>query len=295
MLTAVYPELHHLWSLSAHGFHRVAYALWGDAADRSDVTLCVHGLTRSGRDFDVLAERLAGDGGAVYCPDVVGRGRSDWLPSADAYGYPQYMTDMTMAIARSGAEQVDWVGTSMGGLIGLMLAAQPKTRIRRLVLNDVGPFISASALRRLSDYVGKGPHFADFDEALAYIRHVHAPFGPLDESEWRHLSEHSLRVDPNGGYRLAYDPAIAAPLADPEKIEDMNLWGFWDAIACPVLVLRGAESDLLTRETAQEMTQRGPKAELVEFEGVGHAPALLTSEQVETVAQWLQRDVGVRA
>ncbi len=295
MLTATQPSIRHLRSLSAHGFHHVAYGLWGDPSALAPVTFCVHGLTRSGRDFDVLAERLAEDGGAVYCPDVVGRGRSDWLPSADAYGYPQYMTDMVMAIARSGAEQVDWVGTSMGGLIGLMLAAQPKSPIRRLVINDVGPFVSASALRCLADYVGKDPHFADFEEAMAYIRAVHSPFGPLSDMEWRHLTEHSLRADPGGGYRLAYDPAIAAPLADPEKIEDMVLWPLWDAITCPVLLLRGAESDLLTRETALEMARRGPKAELVEFDSVGHAPALMNPDQVETVRQWLQQDRGARA
>lgn len=292
MLTSGRPSLQCLRGLSAQGFHHIAYALWGDPGNHERVTVCVHGLTRNGRDFDVLAEQLAGEGEAVYCPDVVGRGRSDWLLQGQGYGYPQYMGDMAMVIARSGAERVDWVGTSMGGLIGMMLAAQPKTPIRKLVLNDVGPFISAQALRRLAEYVGKDPHFSDIEEAQAYLREVHAPFGPLSEAQWRHLAEHSLRPDPIGGYRLAYDPAIGAPFADPEAIEDMDIWYLWDAITCPVLLLRGAESDLLSAETAQEMTRRGSKAELAEFEGVGHAPALMSPDQIETVMAWLQDSQG---
>ncbi|RDD60628.1 alpha/beta fold hydrolase [Ferruginivarius sediminum] len=287
MLTAVAPRLGQVLGLSAHGFHRIALAEWGDSGN-TEVAVCAHGLTRTGRDFDCLAEAMANEY-LVLCPDVVGRGRSDWLPTADAYGYPQYNADMAAVVAYSRAARVDWIGTSMGGLIGMMLAAQPNTPIRRLVINDVGPFVPASALRRLSEYVGQDPHFADFAEGVAYMRKVHAPFGPLSEPQWAHLAEHALRTDPDGGYRLAYDPRIAAPFDEPDAIEDIDLWALWDAIRCPVLVLRGRDSDLLREDTAQEMADRGPGASVVEFEGVGHAPALMSHEQIAAVTGWLRR------
>jgi len=286
MLTVTAPRLDSILGLSDEGFHRVAYAEWGEADWIEEVAVCVHGLTRQGRDFDVLAEALSAHR-RVLCPDVVGRGRSDWLRAAEGYGYPQYMRDMAAIVARTGAHAVDWVGTSMGGLIGMMLAAQPNTPIRRLVLNDVGPFIPKAALQRIGEYLGQDPHFESFDDAVGYLRRVHAPFGPLTERQWRHLTEHAVRAEPAGGYRLAYDPKIAAAFADPEAIDDIDLWGLWDRIGCPVLVLRGAESDLLLAETAEEMTRRGPRATLVTFEGVGHAPALMAAEQVDCVVDSL--------
>lgn len=285
MLTRTTPREGRVLGLSPHGFHRIALADWG-APDAAEVAVCVHGLTRTGRDFDRVAETLAGEQ-RVLCPDVVGRGRSDWLPAADAYGYAQYNADMTAVLAYAGAGRVDWIGTSMGGLMGLILAAQPKTPIRRLVMNDIGPLVPRSALRRLADYVGQDPHFDSFEAAVAYIRSVHAPFGPLSEAEWTHLAEHAVRADAAGGYRLAYDPKIAAPFADAEAIEDVDLWNLWDAVRCPVLVLRGADSDLLLAETAREMTRRGPGATLVEFAGVGHAPALMHDDQIAAVSDWL--------
>lgn len=286
MLTRLTPRLDRVLGLSAHGFHRLAVHTWGPR-DAREVTVCVHGLTRTGRDFDPLAEALAGER-RVLCPDVVGRGQSDWLPAAEAYGYPQYNADMTAVLARGGSGAVDWIGTSMGGLIGMMLAAQPRTPIRRLVLNDIGPFVPAAALRRLADYVGADPYFADFAEAAAYIRKVHAPFGALSEAQWRHLSEHALRADPVGGYRLAYDPKIAAPLADPEAIEDIDLRHLWDAVTCPVLVLRGADSDLLTPETARDMAKGRAQVTVREIPGAGHAPALLDDDQIAAVCDWLR-------
>jgi pimeloyl-ACP methyl ester carboxylesterase len=177
----------------------------------------------------------------------------------------------------------------------MMLAAQPRTPIRRLVLNDVGPHVPAAALRRLADYVGADPHFADFDEGLAYIKRIHAPFGDLGEAQWRHLAWYSLRPDDRqGGYRLAYDPKIGAPFREKGKIEDVDLWQLWDEIRCPVLVLRGAESDLLTAETAARMTERGPKAELVEIPNCGHAPALMAEDQVHAITDWLARTAQQR-
>ena len=272
-----------LRSLGPHGFHRVAYYDWGDP-NNSKVVICVHGLTRNGRDFDMLAQALAPQC-RVLCPDVVGRGQSDWLAHADDYGYPVYLSDMAALIARSGAEQIHWVGTSMGGLIGMMLAAQPGSPITRLVINDVGPFIPKSALQRIASYVGGTPRFASLGSLEAHLRLICAPFGPLTDDQWHHLAVHSSRRYDDGTLGLTYDPSIAKPFAAP--LQDVTLWPVWDAIACPTLVLRGAQSDLLLRETAREMTCRGPKAQLVEFEGIGHAPMLMGADQFEVVREFL--------
>lgn len=273
--------------LSPGGFHRMAYVEWG-AREAARVTVCVHGLTRNGRDFDRLAARLAGAGRRVVCPDVVGRGESDWLAEASAYAYPQYLADMTVLLARLDVEAVDWVGTSMGGLIGMMLAAQAGTPVRRLVVNDVGPFIPKAALERLAGYVGTDPRFADLAEAGAYLRRVHAPFGALSDADWRHLAEISVQAAEGGGFRLRYDPRIGEAFR-VGALEDVDLWDVWDRIACPVLVLRGADSDLLLAETAAEMARRGPRARVVEIPGCGHAPALLDEAQTALVRDWLAR------
>lgn len=271
-------------SLAPSGFHRVAFTDWGDQAGRK-ATVCVHGLTRNGRDFDVLASALSASG-RVVCPDMPGRGASDWLTDPSNYTYPFYMQDMTALMAHIGAERVDWVGTSMGGLIGMMLAATPGTPIRRLIINDIGPFLPKEALVRISHYVGAAPDFPDIVALENYLRDVHAPFGNLTDEQWRHLATVSATPNGEGGLRLHYDPRIAeAFTAGP--IEDIDLWPVWDRITCPVLVIRGVNSDLLTAETAQEMTRRGPKAELVSIEDCGHAPALMDPAQVKIVCDWL--------
>ncbi len=271
-------------TLGPHGFHRVVYTEWGDP-DNERLVVCAHGLTRNGRDFDHLAAGLEGDR-RVVCPDVVGRGESDWLSVKEDYAYPTYCADMAALLARLGADAVDWVGTSMGGLIGMMLAAQPGTPIRRLVVNDVGPFVPKAALERIVSYVGADPRFDTLPELEAYLRRIHAPFGPLGDEHWAHLARCSARELADGGYGLAYDPGIAAPLESAE-LQDMDLWGVWDAVRCPVLVLRGRDSDLLLSETAAEMCRRGPATDLVEWEGVGHAPMLMDRAQIETVRRWL--------
>lgn len=248
--------------------------------------VCVHGLTRTGRDFDVLAARLAADR-HVTCPDVAGRGASDWLAAAEYHGYARAEADLTAVLAGMGARDVDWIGTSMGGLLGMLMAAKPKTPVRRLVLNDVGPFVPRDALLTITDYIGTDPHFPDFATAVAYTAAVHAGFGDLTDAQWHHLTRHAVRADPDQGYRLAYDPKIAAPFADRERIADVDLWSIWDAIACPVLVLRGAESPLLTAETVQGMQARGPGATVITVPGTAHAPALLDPDQVEPIRDWL--------
>lgn len=272
--------------LSPEGFHRIAWTEWGRAD--SPVLVCAHGMTRNGRDFDVLAAALE-DRWRIACPDVVGRGKSDWLVDFSGYGFPQYLSDMAALLARLDVDEVDWVGTSMGGLIGMMLAAQPNTPIRRLVINDIGPFIPKEFFARLRQYVGTDPRFSDRNAVEAYLRQVHAPFGDLEGEQWRHLAEHGARPLDAGGFGLAYDPAIARAAFATEEPEDADMWAIWDRVQCPVLVLRGEDSDLLLPETVDAMKQRGPGCESVEIGGCGHAPALMADDQISTVRKWLDR------
>lgn len=267
------------------GFRRMAYVEWG-APDNPKVVLCVHGLTRNGRDFDWLAQALSGDY-RVICPDILGRGLSDWLDDPMGYTYPLYMGDMTALIARSGAETVDWVGTSMGGILGMMIAASGQSPIRRLVLNDVGARIPQAALKRINDYLGLDPAFRRQAEGEAYLRKVHAPFGALTDAQWHHLAEHGLRLRDDGRFALAYDPRIREPIV-AQPPQEVELWALWDAISVPVMVIRGAESDLLLPGTVEEMRHRGPGCTVLEVEGAGHAPALMEEGQVRAVAGWLR-------
>lgn len=276
---------HHVQCVDPHGLHRMAYTEWGEA-DNPRVLICVHGLTRNARDFDFIAAALQ-DRYRVVCPDVAGRGRSDRLRVADDYQLPVYVGDMVTLIARLGAEQVHWLGTSMGGLIGMALAAYPDTPITKLVLNDVGPLISAAAIRRIGEYVGKAPPFASVEEAETYLRTVSASFGPLSDAQWRHLAQHGVHERPGGGVELIYDPAIGEPFRKAMGDQDVSLWPIYDSMRCPTLVLRGAESDLLLRETAEQMTTRGPHARLVEVPGVGHAPMLMDAAQIDAVRTFL--------
>ncbi|MBI2256411.1 MAG: alpha/beta hydrolase [Proteobacteria bacterium] len=269
--------------LSPAGFHNIAYTEWGDPT-ASRTIVCCHGLTRNGRDFDVLAGRLAKHA-RVICPDIVGRGRSDWLRDPTHYGYPQYCADMNALIARLDVAELDWIGTSMGGLIGMTLAAQAGTPIRHLVINDVGPFVPKAALLRISDYVGLDNRFSSLAAVETHLRKVLAPFGPLTDAQWQHLVAHGHRQRPDGTFGLAYDPAIAVNVK--MAVQDWDLWPVWDRLAVPTLLLRGADSDLLLPQTAEDMTQRGPRARLVTWPGIGHAPALMAPDQIGLIEEWL--------
>ena len=261
----------------------MAYLEWGDARNR-DVLVCVHGLTRTGRDFDEVARALCGRF-RVVCPDVAGRGDSDPLPDAMLYGVPQYVADMVTLVARLDVEAVSWLGTSMGGLIGMALAAQAGSPVKRLVLNDAGPLVTRASLERLASYVGKAPSFASVEEAERYIRAISAPFGPHSDAQWRFLTETWLRRNADGTWRAHYDPRIGEPRLVPQN--DLELWSIYDAVRCPTLLLRGELSDLLTRETASQMAERGPRAKVVEIRGVGHAPTLLHADQIALVNDFL--------
>ena len=223
----------------------------------------------------------------MVCPDVVGRGRSDWLDDSKDYAVPTYAGHMLQLIRHLGVSEVDWIGTSMGGLIGMGVAAMEDSPIRRLVLNDVGPFIPKSALERIGTYLGLELVFDDKSALEAHLRQVHAPFGPLSDEQWAHLAEHSAKQRADGKIVLSYDPKIAEPFKAADPVEDLNLWPIFEGIRCPTFVLRGDESDLLLEETASRMTEAGPKADLVTVDGVGHAPALMAPDQIEAVKSWL--------
>ena len=272
-----------LMALGPHGFHRIYYTEWGDP-DNDRVLICVHGLTRNCRDFDNIA-RIMSDHYRVICPDVVGRGQSDWLQYPEDYGYPLYVTDLVTIIARSGAATVDWLGTSMGGLIGMFIAAQSGAPVNRLILNDIGAYVPLSAIQRIGDYLGNSPNFPDIPAAVDYMKEIAAPFGPLTDEQWHHLTVHSLKRLDNGEYTTRYDPDIAMGIR--ENTVDVALWEYWDAVRCPVLLLWGQESDLLTDDIIQQMTRRGPAVTVKAFEGVGHTPMLFADDQVAAVRDWL--------
>ena len=308
-------------SLSPGGFHRIAYLDWANSSS-GRVVVCVHGLSRNCRDFDFLARELA-QSCRVVCPDVVGRGDSEWLADKSEYSFSTYLSDAAALIARitapsppvafgtirrarrsaDGPAQIDWVGTSMGGLIGMLLAAKRGSPIRRLVLNDIGAFISWGSLYRLKGYVAGGGSFRDLAEVEAYLRDACAPFGPLTDEQWRHLAEHSAaRVGdgPNSAlYRMRYDPAIGDTMRvsapDPEFplgpnfLAGIDLWKTWTEIRCPTLVLRGAESDVLSHETLMRMQALRPGVEVLELPGIGHAPALMSYDQIAAVREFLLR------
>lgn len=274
--------------LSPAGLHNMAYKEWGDPKN-PEVLLCVHGVTRVSDDFDALATAMA-DRYRVICPDVVGRGRSSWLTNPQFYQLPQYVSDMVTLIARLDVKQVDWFGTSMGGLIGMGVAALKENPIRKMMLNDIGPTINYAALIRIAEYMGKEVRFPTFEAGVDYIRLIAAPFGPHSDEQWRKLAGDVLRQQNDGQWSRHYDPAIAQAFStfteESAAQSEAALWAIYDAIHCPVLLVRGSESDLLSRETADLMTQRGPRASLTELAGIGHAPTFMQPEQIALVRQF---------
>lgn len=279
----------------------MAYWQWGDPA-AAHVVVCVHGLSRQGRDFDVLVRALLARAGhplRVVCPDVMGRGQSDWLKDPSGYQIPKYAGDMLALLGQMHGQApittLDWVGTSMGGLIGIAVAGTPQlplpVPVRRLVLNDVGPVLERSALQRIGAYLGRTGHFASLQEAADALWAVSASFGPHTPAQWLALSQAMVKPLPQGGYALHYDPAIAEPFRQLTEHDaqqgEAALWQLYDGLTAQVLIVRGADSDLLSRATARTMVTRRPKATCVEFAGVGHAPTLIADDQVETVASFL--------
>jgi pimeloyl-ACP methyl ester carboxylesterase len=284
------PERNFILGLDSGGFHRIAWYRWPCVRGRARATvLCVHGLTRNGRDFDRLAEglveRLPVE---VVAVDMAGRGESDWRSDPACYNYANYMADLTALIARLASERLFWVGTSMGGLLGLMMAEQANTPVERLVLNDVGPFIPRTALERIASYAGIDARFAGEDEFAAHLRVLYAGFGVPDEAGWQHLIAHSQRRTEDGMIAYKYDPKIG--LGIHAATADFDLWRVWDRLTCPTLVLRGESSDVLLAETAEEMTRRGPCTRLVLCPGCGHAPSLMRTNEIAAIGDFLGLD-----
>ncbi|MBC7489710.1 MAG: alpha/beta hydrolase [Glaciimonas sp.] len=275
--------------ISPAGLHTMAYQHWGNPHN-PNVLLCLHGVTRVSDDFDQLARALC-DTYRVICPDVAGRGRSGRWRDPQYYIVPQYISDMVTLLARLEADTVDLVGTSMGGLIGLGLASLQDNPIRKLVLNDVGPHLNPEALIRIADHIGADMRFPTFEAAAAYIKSISLPFGTHTDVEWHKIVTDVLRQNTDGEWTRHYDLGLAVPFksatVESYEIAEMMLWAAYDAITCPTLLIRGADSDLLSRESAILMTQRGPKAALVELAGVGHAPTFLHTDQIATVSHFL--------
>lgn len=308
------PRLDYVMCASPAGMHRMAYWEWGDPHN-DKVLLCVHGLTRTGRDFDVLAARLAGEY-RVVCPDIVGRGRSDWLIDPAHYVIPQYVADILTLLARLNPRRLDWVGTSMGGLIGLGLVAGLASSaalrpprgpfgldashtlpLGRMVLNDIGPNLSDRGLNRIAEYVGKPETFDSFEQAVEYVKSVSEGFGPHDDEGWQALTRHVFNQQ-DGKWVKHYDLRIAAAIAKQDatvlKGAEAVLWAGFESLREPVLVLRGETSDLLTEQGLREMQQRNVLAHGITFSGVGHAPTLRSNDQVEAVAAFLLEEQATR-
>lgn len=265
---------------------KIAISEWGDAQNKH-VLFCVHGLSRNARDFDYLAQMLCDDY-RVIAIDVAGRGKSDWLNDKDAYTYDTYVQDCVEVLRQLGIKRVDWLGTSMGGLIGMLIAAQMPQLIYRLILNDIGPHISSRSLRRILKYVQNERVYETREAIESVLRIKLSTFGLKEEAHWQHLIEHSIEQLQNGSYRFNYDPAIIKKPLPGQPIPDIELFDIWHAVPHPTLVIRGSESDVLSAETALTMQDSGPLPTLITLEGIGHAPTLMEKEQITLIRDWLR-------
>ncbi len=288
--------------VSTDGFHRVAYTEWGQPNPAKPTVFCVHGLLRNRHDFDPLAHFLTLQERHVICPDIVGRGDSDWFKNPQHYTFEQYISDMAILIAKSSATQIDWIGTSLGGLIGMKMAALPNSPIQRLILNDVGPQVPLSALRRIAGYTDLHIKFSSKEEAIQHFQTIYADFGDLSEEQWATFTEHSIVLQANGNYALKCDPYLTHNkpptqlmwelIHHPHKtLEgiwfDVDLWSVWQKIKCPALVIHGRHSDILLPQHISKMQQIHPHTDVIEVENAGHAPALLELADHQKISQWL--------
>ena len=272
--------------LGFHGFHRIHYLDWHPKSDPTSTVVCVHGLTRNARDFDYLAGHIS-DSFRTVCPDVAGRGDSDDLPTAESYNYLQYNADMNALLARLHVDQVDWIGTSMGGIIGMIRAAQPNSPINSLVLNDIGAEIPKTAIRAIGDYIGQQPGFASLDEAEQFLRTIYHEFSPMSDEDWRSITHHSFKISADGQYEMKADRKIGDAYRAAMTNHAVDMWDTWEAVSCPVLILRGKNSSFLDETTARRMLRGRDNVSLVEFENTGHTPTLRNDEQADIVKNWL--------
>ena len=293
MIMTVPMSHHRLTCLDPQGKHEIVYTQWGDP-NNQNVVLCVHGLLRNRRDFDHLAMALATEY-RVICPDLPGRGDSDWLSQPEAYTSYVYIVDMVTLLAEIRAKQTIWIGTSLGGLIGMMLASQSQSPISHLILNDIGPLIPQTGLTHIANKLKNGiPSFPSLEAVEQFFRTVHSQFGPLTTEQWQHLARHGSRLAESGLYHLAYDPKVAYSFQDTvndKKAEDIELWAAWQAIHCPILLLHGEKSALLLPEIIEKMQVTKPEMKKITFPEVGHAPALMAEEQIMAIRHWLDQHV----
>ncbi len=282
-------ELHQdfFWTLTPQGFNKIAYVDWGDP-NNPEALICVHGLTRNSRDFDYLAGVLQ-NRYRVVCPDLLGRGESDYLGNAAFYNFSQYMKYMVILLARLGTQKVHWLGTSLGGIIGMMLAAQPNSPIKSLILNDVGMIIPSMTLQRLETYARDDHSFLNFHEAKTYFQTVLSPLGIKDPEAWDHITQFGIKRNEKGAFSLAYDPVLGQMTS--ETSPSLHLDAYWQAIKCPILVIRGEESDFLLPEILTKMLYFQPQAKVVTIPHCGHAPSLMAPEQIQVVEEWLSANL----
>ncbi|MGH1415757.1 MAG: alpha/beta fold hydrolase [Pelagimonas sp.] len=271
--------------ISPVGFHEIAYREFGRYPAKNNV-LCVHGLTRNSHDFDYLASQLSAEGNRVVCADLVGRGQSDWLSDPQHYQLLQYNSDIVTLAAERGLAHFDWIGTSLGGLMGISLAGLENSPIKRLIVNDIGPKVPYSALSRVTLYAGTIHQFSNLDDVEAHLRETLTPFGPMTDDNWHRMAVTSA-IETDVGFELRHDPNILQNFRRYFMFMHFSLWNYWERITCPVLVLRGTQSDFLTETLANEMLHRLPHAELIEFEGVGHTPTLNADWQIDPILRWL--------
>lgn len=275
----------HVMGLGYNGFHRINYLEWGSADQ--DTMVCVHGVSRNAHDFDFFAKKMMSDFHLV-CPDVVGRGESDHLINGEGYDYLQYNSDMNALLARIGKPKVDWLGTSMGGIIGMVFASLPQSPIKRLILNDIGPEISRDSLSNIGEYIGLAPEFRTKEELEAYIRKVYVEFYPMSDADWGEMAQNASIRTKTGKFRLRMDPAIGDAFRESIPLFDIDMWDTWEKIHCPVLILRGKESSFFPKEIADKMVDTNANAQLVELEHAGHTPTLRNNAQVKVVQDWLK-------
>lgn len=279
------PSQYFYWGLSPQGFHKLAYVEWGEK-ENPNVLVCIHGLTRNSRDFDYLARDLQKTY-RIICPDLVGRGKSDYVGNPLLYNFPQYMSDMVALLARTGVKSIHWLGTSLGGVIGMMLAAQPFSPIKSLILNDVGMIVPSLALQRIGTYARNDHGFSSFEDAKSYFQTILSPMGVLDSEKWTHITKYSTLASATESLRLAYDPAIGESFIN-QPTPTLHLETYWQSIQCPILVLQGEHSDFLPPDILTKMLYFQPEAKIVPLPGCGHAPSLMEPHQIQAIKEWLE-------
>lgn len=284
----VEPIYESFLTLTPQGFHKLSYIEWGNSA-HEEAVVCVHALSRNCHDFDYLAHALEKDY-RIVCPDLLGSGASDYLGNPEIYTFSQYLNAMVNLLARLGVQKVHWVGTCLGGILGMMLAAQPGSPIKSLILNDVGMIVPSLPLQRILTFASNDNKFLSFHDAKKYFQSVLAPLGITDPDHWDHLTQHGILRDDKGDFRLAYDPAIARTLS--QSPSNLHLEAYWQAIKCPTLVLRGEDSDFLEPEIITKMKYSQPHAEFITIPGCGHSPSLMAPSQIQIVKDWLEKVIN---